>query len=292
MNFTLLRLFSVRHPSFSLGLCALFLFCAHARAEFAQVELTDYFGKPFSISLVDQTRAEKLFQEMASQKHIPFGYPDDGCYARAHEMARLLDDRGVTSGKVFSVGSLHVRTKKGQDVYWGWHVAPILAVKERAGKWQLYVIDPSIFAKPVIVEAWKNSQLADPDAYVSALHYTKRFVYNYNWGNFIELDDYDPDDLTHTAETLRNYKKYDPDQFFLYVSDFKRAVELKDSVHGLRDAGDFYEVTFSYHAARYRLRKDAVNFAAVWTALDHSARSGESVALGLVPGTLELHLAK
>src|SRR5665647_1277118 len=63
---------------------------------------------------------------------IPFLYPDDGCWARADEMCRLMINMGYSPRKVWIDHSsgvwLQVSTKNNPNCYveWGWHVAPTL----------------------------------------------------------------------------------------------------------------------------------------------------------------------
>ncbi|WP_136666829.1 protein-glutamine glutaminase family protein [Flavobacterium sp. H122] len=97
---------------------------------------------------------------------IPFLYPDDGCWGRAHEMCRLMINMGLKPKKVWIQGSLHVSTKNNPNcnVYWGWHVAPTLCVRG-PGFFQVrdMVIDPSLFTTPVSKLTWKSIQ-GDPGA--------------------------------------------------------------------------------------------------------------------------------
>jgi Glutaminase len=123
--------------------------------------------------------AQKVFDEMAATSCapltvpspcIPFMYPDDGCWARAHEMCRLMIIRGLSPRKVWidhSTGHwLTVATKNNPSchVTWGWHVAPTLLVRT---PWfflgQVRVIDPSLFTGPVTQATWKGVQ-GDPGA--------------------------------------------------------------------------------------------------------------------------------
>jgi hypothetical protein len=115
---------------------------------------------------------------------IPFLYPDDGCWARAHEMCRLMLGMGLSPRKVWIQGSLHTPTRNNPFCFvnWGWHVAPTLCVR-RARCWRLWiwctekmVIDPSLFTTPVSVSQWKSVQ-GDPNA---ALTYTA--ASDYLWG--------------------------------------------------------------------------------------------------------------
>lgn len=97
---------------------------------------------------------------------IPFLYPDDGCWARAHEMYRLIRALGLTPKKVWIQGSLHVSTRNNPlcGVWWGWHVAPTLCVRgPQLLQTQEMVIDPSLFSAPVTKATWKGVQ-GDPNA--------------------------------------------------------------------------------------------------------------------------------
>lgn len=124
---------------------------------------------------VSKTRAQRLFDLCAATTCnpltvpapcIPFLYPDDGCWGRAHEMCRLMIADGAKPKKVWIYGSLHTPTKNNPNCFvnWGWHVAPTLCVR----KWWLFgreeqVIDPSLFTTPVSKATWKSVQ-GDPNA--------------------------------------------------------------------------------------------------------------------------------
>ena len=124
---------------------------------------------------ISSTRAQQVFDAMAATSCnpltvpapcIPFLYPDDGCWARAHEMCRLMISMGLHPRKVWIDGSLHVSTRNNPtcSVYWGWHVAPTLCV--RGPRWfqtRRMVIDPSLFSNPVTEATWKSVQ-GDPGA--------------------------------------------------------------------------------------------------------------------------------
>jgi hypothetical protein len=114
---------------------------------------------------------------------IPFLYPDDGCWARAHEMARLMIAMGLVPRKVWIQGSLHTPTRNNSFCFvnWGWHVAPTLCVRRRR-RWywfwwtQRMVIDPSLFTTPVTESTWKGVQ-GDPNATL-----THTDASDYLWG--------------------------------------------------------------------------------------------------------------
>lgn len=141
---------------------------------------------------VSPTRAQQLFDLVNAKTCdpltvpppcIPFLYPDDGCWARAHEMCRLMLAAGAWPRKVWIDGNLHTLTKNNPDCYveWGWHVAPTLCV--RLGFWHAenMVIDPSLFTTPVSEPTWKGVQ-GDPNATLTP---TAASVY---WRNYMPTD--------------------------------------------------------------------------------------------------------
>lgn len=143
---------------------------------------------------IAEWRAQQVFDAMSATTCapltvpppcIPFLYPDDGCWARAHEMARLMIGMGLSPRKVWIRGSLHTPTRNNPNCFvnWGWHVAPTLCVR-RFWWWlwilpwatQRMVIDPSLFTAPVTVAQWKAVQ-GDPNATL-----THTDASDYRWG--------------------------------------------------------------------------------------------------------------
>ena len=162
-------------------------------------------GKSFKISLLTPKQAEDIFREMAEQKNIPFCYPEDGCYARAHEMTRLMEKKGIISGKIFLEGDLKVETKNTPKGYveWWFHVVPLVAVK-KGDKIVLSVIDPSIASSPLTIEEWVAKQTSHPKGKAEALYKTERFNY-LPWDKMQKLDNYRVKDIEHTTQTLNSY---------------------------------------------------------------------------------------
>ena len=168
-------------------------------------KLTGPGGKEFPVSVVTEPYAQRLFQQMAEQTHIPFQYPEDGCYARAHEMSRLLGKMGIQTGKVFVEGDLRVVTPHSPQGYvnWWYHVAPVLLV--RIGKVDhVYVIDPSIAKKAIPVSEWVAMQTGHRGGHSKETYQTKPFVYQpYNKNE--DLHDYKAEDIQAMKSTLESY---------------------------------------------------------------------------------------
>ena len=125
-----------------------------------------------ALAVVSAAQARQLFNlmnskvccpETAAAPCIPFVYPDDGCWGRAHEMYRLMGLQGVQADKIWIFGNLRAATSNNPrcEVRWGWHVAPTLQVNVGGGVVQTQVIDPSLFPGPVPQATWAGVQ-GDP----------------------------------------------------------------------------------------------------------------------------------
>lgn len=160
---------------------------------------------------VSRRRAQELFDLCAATTCdpltvpapcIPFKYPDDGCWGRAHEMCRLMIAAGASPRKVWIDGSLHTPTKNHPNCFvnWGWHVAPTLCVRRWRWWWwfatEELVIDPSLFTTPVTKATWKNVQ-GDPGAVLTSSS-ADLFA---RWGGGITDPTY-----VQTNQVLANYR--------------------------------------------------------------------------------------
>ncbi len=136
----------------------------------------------------------------ASSPCIPFMYPDDGCWGRAHEMCRLMIADGAYPSKIWIYGNLHLDSinKPTCVVYWGWHVAPTLQVNTGSGI-ETYVIDPSLFNEPVMQAIWVSVQGDESPT----LKTSNASVYYCNAsGSIIEYDS----DYSKTQSVLTTYR--------------------------------------------------------------------------------------
>ncbi len=96
---------------------------------------------------------------------ISFQYAHDGCYARAHKMCDIINNRyHYDTKKVFSFANagsdvLCVQAQKwgGCCVNWWYHVVPLVNIKTAAGV-KPYVFDPAMFDQPVLLSAWLHAQ--------------------------------------------------------------------------------------------------------------------------------------
>lgn len=111
-------------------------------------------------------KANAVFQAMVKQDDIAFRYPVDGCYARAELMVEQMTRRGLKPRKVWAVANgneLIAKTKHHPKGYvtWGYHVAPVLRVRDKDDEQRWYVIDPSLFTAPATLTAWMKAQMKE-----------------------------------------------------------------------------------------------------------------------------------
>jgi Glutaminase len=112
--------------------------------------------------MFDLVNAKLCCASVSASPCIPFSYPDDGCWGRAHEMCRLMLAAGEQPRKVWirrNNNQLHVDTTNHPDCFveWNWHVAPTLVVATGTGD-QTYVVDPALFNEPVPQATWVSIQ--------------------------------------------------------------------------------------------------------------------------------------
>jgi hypothetical protein len=96
---------------------------------------------------------------------IPFQYAYDGCYARAHKMCWVINNKyHYGTHKIFSFANagsdvLSVQGQKwgGCCINWWYHVAPLLNVNTPYGV-KAYVFDPAMFDQPVLLSVWLHAQ--------------------------------------------------------------------------------------------------------------------------------------
>lgn len=130
---------------------------------------------------ISPERAQEVFDRLAANPNIPFDYPPDCCYARATEMVQMMDEMGVESGKVWTYaspgralvpmtpGNQPVRfppNRRGEQVKWGYHVAPTVDVVQPDGSVRKMVMDPSLTSGPVTIEEW-NRIMSGPGSGIS-----------------------------------------------------------------------------------------------------------------------------
>lgn len=172
---------------------------------------------------ISMARATELFNKATKMDDIAWKYKPDGCYARAHLMARRFEEEGVRVDKVWIKGDLYVPGTEPL-IEWNFHVAPIVYVKDEKGIVQKMVIDPSLFSKPVTVEEWdhKMSKKTARGSVVTAFPFPENAAFMERSAlSFSSSDPYLPRTSIHLSEeqkmnqanqTMKMYKPMEPQE--------------------------------------------------------------------------------
>jgi hypothetical protein len=114
---------------------------------------------------LSMAEVEALFADLAGLEYIPFDFPVEGCNARAHEMCRVMRERGIVCAKAWTIEvdrPPYAYNKEFGDtqgyVYWHHHVAPTVCVAGPDGKTIEMVLDPALAKGPLTMEQWLEKQ--------------------------------------------------------------------------------------------------------------------------------------
>lgn len=176
---------------------------------------------------VSPQEAEELFRYLKNQPDIPFCYPEDGCHSRAHAMAKLLEDKGIFSEKIFVISPLSANKsvleinhpfQQGKKINWWFHVASTVWVTHPSGAREQMVIDPSLTSTPVSVKKWLSLQTDSRCIKITAVNWRQIKQCMYFTTN---RGIYHPTDIKSDSKNV--WKKYD---FTLTEYTFRRFGEI------------------------------------------------------------------
>lgn len=114
------------------------------------------WANPFKLrDEVSVEESEELFRFVAGLPHIPWRHVEGGCFARAHEVSRILELNRISSRKVFAAGSFMIPSRYPIGIKsWSFHTAAVIRVREADGSKTLKVLDPSLKNGPVTLSEW------------------------------------------------------------------------------------------------------------------------------------------
>ncbi|MES2732339.1 MAG: protein-glutamine glutaminase family protein [Bacteroidota bacterium] len=120
--------------------------------------------------IIEKAKADELFQHILNSE-IQFNYVQGNCHNRAHVMCLLMASQGIIPAKVWvfapgrytmvdttliSIDDKNNLAPTGK-INWGYHVAPVVYVKNDTGIDTL-VFDPSLFPDgPVLHQTWLDA---------------------------------------------------------------------------------------------------------------------------------------
>jgi uncharacterized Zn-binding protein involved in type VI secretion len=158
---------------------------------------------------LSEAEAQMVFDIMAAQGDIAFGYPIDGCYARAEMMAERMQQLGLDPSKAWTFAqpgaALTVTSPAFGLVTWGYHVATTLLVQTAAGPVPM-VFDPSLFSQPTTMAGWAGAQGSVGAAGITPLGQPPGGVGSGYW----PAEDPDEGVRADAFNTMEDYLKRDP----------------------------------------------------------------------------------
>lgn len=126
------------------------------------------------MSVLSIEESNHFFSLMANDAEIPFNYPKDGCFVRAHMMAHKLEEQGIIVAKSFLIGRIMVPTSMGPEV-WRYHVAPMVMVRDQNEQLVPTIFDPSLFDHPVSLDEFRKLLSRSRGSRIVSEFYTNRF---------------------------------------------------------------------------------------------------------------------
>ena len=111
--------------------------------------------------ILTESEAEELISFFLYSSPIPFYYVDDYCYARAHEMAQVMELMGMESAKIIAEGNLNITDSEGNHVGWRYHIAPTVKVRIN-GNVETRVMDPSLSNTLLTINQWFGAMSPEP----------------------------------------------------------------------------------------------------------------------------------
>jgi hypothetical protein len=116
-------------------------------------------------------KALEIFDYLADQPDIAFGYSKNGCFASAHLLCRALQTMGLNPKKAWAfeddtdtlhIVKLSIDKPNGEKTSWWFHVAAALPVTMPDGTVQDLVFDPAYYDGPVSLQEWGDKMGAIP----------------------------------------------------------------------------------------------------------------------------------
>lgn len=166
--------------------------------------------KKIELTVHTEEEVNAVFSEVIALKNdqnhpVPFDYLKDGCYARAHSISWLLDQKGIISGKAFLEGKIYYDAPKQGEMGWSYQVTSIVLVK-KGGQVIPYAIDPSFFTKPVPLSEWEAKLTKNAKTKITRQYFTNRFSYDPT-DRDADFVNYDDDRLGDMGSTNTNLSR-------------------------------------------------------------------------------------
>lgn len=256
--------------------------------------------------------AFKIVQEM----DIAYYYPEEGCYARAHLMAKKLEEQGIVTAKAFALGHekpyLLLRIKNPYNnryQHWAFHVAPLVMVAlPGAEEPAPMILDPSLHHEPLTLESWlakmQFKERDNPTNVRVKLLITDRFEYQppalfrFNRDDKPIRKDWDRTDLDIAEHQNNGFKKWirsrrEPiwkriQRLPAQEPESIREIEKMVVADAFEEKENFW-VVFENKAAYYFIPKSNTDWQEMKTHIKRSRQNQLPISVKWDLDTLEIH---
>lgn len=130
-------------------------------------------GAVDEVQVLSPDELKAVFEKVSQDCRIPYGFNLDGCFSRAHAMAKVLEQEGIRDkegkqkkiyvGKAFFADylAMEARPKINGKIYPMSHAAIFVLVKEK-DKIVPYIIDPSVASEPLSIYSFVSKISESP----------------------------------------------------------------------------------------------------------------------------------
>jgi hypothetical protein len=158
------------------------------RLSVTSTETVEFEGQEITVLSLEQ--AQQLFKEFQQLDYIPTRYIDDGCYARAHELALIARANGMTFGKAHALPDSGLLTpEEGRErlpssfAGWRYHTNAFVMVRD-GDELVPMTFDLGIADRPQSFEQWRRGLGHGTNGHRQVRVETRHWTYIFNDGNF------------------------------------------------------------------------------------------------------------
>ena len=267
-------------------------------------------------SVVSEEKLKELTFMLAKEPYA-YQYPEEGCFMRAHLMAKKLESVGILSAKVFAWGSNFENTLRIKNPYtfewnyWRYHIAVSVVLKTAAGEYVPMIIDPSLSFNPLTMAEWFQLMLPsraaelNPPVQRVRLKVTERYEYqppgypDFNSDQFFyeEKKNWSDQDTYKALKDLEFYSSFvNPSR----KENWENRVRAPSSQHSesltterltpdwMHDERDSVWVGFAGKSAYYRIVKQRPGWEQLSARIKDARVRAQAISVTIDTNTLEL----
>jgi hypothetical protein len=163
------------------------------------------------VQFLHPQQLNSVFSEVADLPHMAYGYPLDGCYARAHLIHDYIRRNYNLDCKKIWLRGHYLRPRSAPSIRWVYHVAVTCPTQGPDGSIQYMVIDPTTNATSVTREAWFDSMEVTAPLATGQEFIDDQSIFTFSTSSGDRYQPYSPGSsyeghLEQARETLEHYE--------------------------------------------------------------------------------------